>query len=387
MENNYIVVDGKKMRRGYTTGSCATAATKAGAIMLVMQKPLENICIITPNGTELNLKINNIDIKSDSVTCSITKDSGDDPDITNGIEIFATVTYNENFEFSVIGGEGVGIVTKAGLNQSVGQHAINSTPRLTITNALKEVADDYNLTQGLISKISVPKGEEIAQKTFNPRLGIVGGISILGTSGIVEPMSEKALIDTIKSVVNVQKSEGRKTLLITPGNYGKDYLKLNYEFKDETSIKISNYVGESLDYIAEQGFEKVLLVGHAGKLFKLAGGLFNTHSKYGDCRAEIVCASAVKCGVGLDTLSKILDSVTVDEMLLQIEDIDKRKAVVNRIVDRMYDNLNRRTFGKVKVEFIVFTQKLGFLGESPFARDFANQIYRWEQEHIQANKQ
>ncbi len=279
MLNEYITKDGKRLRMGYTTGSCATAAAKAAAIMLLTQEAVKNICLITPKGIEISIDIEDIDIGHSYVCCAVKKDSGDDPDVTNGMLIYAKVSLIDKPQITIDGGEGIGRVTKSGLNQPVGNAAINSTPRQTITRELKTVSEDYNYNGGFSVVISAPQGADIAKKTYNSRLGILGGISIIGTSGIVEPMSDSAIIDTIKAEINIKLNENKKCLLITPGNYGEDFLKEDFRGIESAAVKCSNFIGDTLEYASEIQIRSVLLDGHIGKIVKLAGDLFNTQSK------------------------------------------------------------------------------------------------------------
>lgn len=374
MLNEYITKDGKRLRMGYTTGSCATAAAKAAAIMLLTQETVKNICLITPKGIEISIDIEDIDISHTYVSCAVKKDSGDDPDVTNGMLIYAKVSLIDKPQITIDGGEGIGRVTKSGLNQPVGNAAINSTPRQTITRELKTVAEDYNYNGGFSVVISAPQGEDIAKKTYNSRLGILGGISIIGTSGIVEPMSDSAIVDTIKAEINIKLNENKKCLLITPGNYGEDFLKEDFRGIASAAVKCSNFIGDTLEYASELQFRSVLLVGHIGKLVKLAGGLFNTHSKYGDCRAEIIAAHSVLCGADKETVEHILDSITTDEMLDKLRDIGILDCVMQSIMEKIKYLANLRTHNAVEVGVITFSQVYGQLGMTDNASKILEEI-------------
>lgn len=362
MLNEYITKDGKKLRMGYTTGSCATAAAKAAAIMLLTQEAVKNICLITPKGIEINIDIEDININYNYVSCAVKKDSGDDPDVTNGMLIYAKVSLLDNPQILIDGSEGIGRVTKPGLNQPVGNAAINSTPRQTITRELMNVSEDFNYNGGFSVVISAPLGEEIAEKTYNSRLGIMGGISIIGTSGIVEPMSDSAIVDTIKAELNIKLNENKKCLLITPGNYGEDFLKEDFKGIAKAAVKCSNFIGDTFEYASELQFKSILLVGHIGKIVKLAGGLFNTHSKYGDCRAEIIATHSALCGADKATIEQIYNSVTTDEMIDKLKKIDILEKVMESIMDKIKYLANIRTHNTVEVGVITFSQVYGQLG-------------------------
>ena len=221
----FVMRDGKKLRLGYTTGSCAAAAAKAAAWMLLSGSKKESIRLLTPKGMELALAVENIHLSPDCVRCAIRKDSGDDPDITRDTLIYAEVRKTETVGIVIDGGQGIGRVTKPGLDQPVGAAAINSVPRRMIRENVEEVCGLFGYTGGLHVMISAPDGETLAKKTFNPRLGIEGGISILGTTGIVEPMSEQALVDTIHVELRQRRESGADYVLLAPGNYGADYIK------------------------------------------------------------------------------------------------------------------------------------------------------------------
>ena len=293
----FVVKEGKRLRLGYTTGSCAAAAAKAAAWMLLTGREKTAVTLHTPKGMDLSLSVQDIRREVGAVSCAIVKDGGDDPDITAGALIYARVSRIPERDVEIDGGFGVGRVTKPGLDQKPGQAAINSVPRKMIRENLLEVAAALDYTGGFRVEISVPLGEELAKKTFNPRLGIVGGISILGTTGIVEPMSEQALLDTIRVELR-QKRTQSDFVLLTPGNYGSDFIRDSLGIDPRNAVQVSNFIGDALDMCKELDFRGAVLIGHIGKLVKIAGGMMNTHSKYGDCRLEILAAHAAAAGGG-----------------------------------------------------------------------------------------
>lgn len=375
MLERYVYKNQKKMRCGYTTGTCACAAAKAAAYMLLSGREVKEIKVITPMGVSLTLPVIDIDIKEDKVICAIKKDSGDDPDVTNGIKIYAQVTYVKEDIMRTIntdgvivdGGIGVGRVTKKGLKCAVGEAAINPVPLKMIKEAVAEAAESYSYEGSLKVIISAPKGVDIAKKTFNPNLGITGGISILGTTGIVEPMSEQALIDTIKTEINMHIAQGEKVLLVAPGNYGQDFLlnTLNIELK--RSIKCSNYIGDTIDMVCDSGAKAMLLVGHIGKLVKLGAGIMNTHSKVADGRMEVMSACAIRAGADADTAGKILDCITTEAALEILKKSDILEKTMYQLMLRIEDVLQRRSGGKIVIGTIVFSNEYGILGKTPAA--------------------
>ena len=370
----YIVKDGKKLRLGYTTGSCAAAASKAAAWMLLTGRKKERIQIHTPKGIELNLAVLQISRGEDTVSCAIKKDSGDDPDITKDSLVFAHVSRTDTPGITIEGGQGIGRVTKRGLDQPVGAAAINSVPRQMIRENLEEVCRLTDYHGGLSVVISVPDGERLAKKTFNPRLGIVGGISILGTTGIVEPMSEQALVDTIRIELRQRKASGAEYVLLTPGNYGLDYIKEGIGINPELAIPISNFIGDALDLCKELGFRGALLVGHIGKLVKVAGGILNTHSKFGDCRMEIMAAHAGAAGLRSAQIQEMLECVTCDDALRVLTENGLCQETLKRISDRISYILDHRVDGEIKTAAIMFSKQYGFLSETENARSLLKLI-------------
>ena len=363
------------MRKGFTTGSCAAAASKAAAMMLLGGTVKNKIEITTPAGIAYSPDIEDISKSDCYVKCAVRKDSGDDPDITNGSLIYAKVSYadcNSPSDERVIidGGEGVGKVTRPGLDQPVGNAAINSVPRMMIRDEVLQVMDFYDFDGSLNVEISVPGGEEIALKTFNPRLGIEGGISIIGTTGIVEPMSTKALLDTIRVELNQIKELGQTVAVISPGNYGLDFMRDTYDFDLDRAVKCSNFIGDTIDMAVELGFEKMLLCGHIGKLVKVSGGIMNTHSREGDCRMELMAAAAVKCGGGTEALKKILDCVATEEAIEILVNENIKDECFEYITDKISFYLNKRSTDKMKVECMVYANAYGLLGKTDNAEAF-----------------
>ena len=371
--DEFVVKDGKTLRLGYTTGSCATAASKAACRMLLTGEPVEEVSILPPKGIPLNLEVLEISREPGKVSCAIRKDGGDDPDITSGSLIFAEVSLREEPGILIDGGFGVGRVTKRGLDQPVGNAAINSTPRRMITENLQEVCRELGYRKGLNVIISVPDGEKLARKTFNPRLGIVGGISILGTTGIVDPMSEKALLDTIRVELNQKKAGGASYVLLTPGNYGSDFIAQTIGIDPRVAVQSSNFIGDTIDMCRELGFRGALLIGHIGKLIKLAGGMMNTHSKYGDCRMEIMAAHAGAAGADRDVIGEILTCVACDDGLRILREHGGYEKTMERILLKIQDHLQHRA-DDMEIGAITFSKEYGLLGQTPNARTLLDKI-------------
>lgn len=363
----YTFSQGKQMRCGYTTGSCAAAAAKAAAMMLLSGRRIDFADIDTPKGVRLHLETHEVEMTPDYACCAIQKDSGDDPDDTNGILIYAKVEKTDAPEDIIEGGEGVGRVTKQGLACSVGGPAINPVPRKMILKSLRDAAEQFNYSGSLKVTISAPAGVQIAPKTFNPRLGIEGGISILGTSGIVEPMSDTALIETMYTEINVQAEKGNKDLLVFFGNYGEDFTRDNLQVDIDNAVTCSNFVGELLDYAVYKGFESLLLIGHSGKLVKLAQGVMNTHSKYADCRTELFALQALFNGAGLETGRKIYEALTTDEVIKILKAENLFDKVMPAVTGKIDYYMQHRVHGKLKTGALMFSNVYGILGKTAHA--------------------
>lgn len=363
-------VDNRKLRLGYTTGSCAAAAAKASTYMLLSGKVVDYINLMTPKGIPLHLEVLNVEWGRGFVSCAIRKDAGDDPDVTDGVLIYAKVSYHRESSFSeqdnknqnkiyIGAGVGVGIVTKPGLEQPQGAPAINRVPRQMITEELISLCKYYQVSQGLDVEISVPQGVDLAEKTFNPRLGIMRGISILGTTGIVEPMSESALISSIHLELKQQAELGKKSLIVTPGNYGQEFLQKHFPLKIEDAVKCSNFVGETIDYAAELGIEDILFVAHIGKFIKVAGGIFQTHSRIADARVEILTANAVLAGASQSLLKELMQVVTTEEGIRILEEAGYLEQTMEHIMERILFHLKRRSLDRINLGAIVFSSELG----------------------------
>ena len=363
----YQFSQGKNLRCGYTTGSCATAAAKAAATMLLTGERVATVRIDTPKGVVLELEPLEVELAEQYVSCAIRKDSGDDPDDTNGVLVFAKVEKVAEPGVHIEGGVGVGRVTKPGLACAVGGPAINPTPRRMITAEVGSVMEQAGYSEGLLVTISIPEGVEIAKKTFNPRLGIIGGLSVLGTSGIVEPMSEKALIETMYVEMRAQKARGNKNLLVFFGNYGEDFTRDVMQLDLEGAVTCSNFVGELLDYAVFLGFETLLLIGHSGKLVKLAQGVMNTHSKYADCRTELFALEAMFHGASIEVVQEIHHCLTTDEVTKILKREQIFEPVMDKVTERIDFYMQHRVDGKIKTAAFMFSNVYGILGKTKAA--------------------
>ena len=393
LEGKYVIKDNKKMRFGYTTGSCAAAAAKAACQMLFSGAEVPTVELMTPKGICLHLTVQEPLLGAQKADCAIQKDAGDDPDVTDGVLVFATVekcsrqeaeeiasvfgtdpVLPEGALVAITAGVGVGTVTLPGLEQPVGAPAINRTSRRMITEVVQEVCAEYGYEEGIKVTVRVPGGEEIAKQTFNPRLGILDGISILGTSGIVEPMSEQALVASIELEMKQKSSGGRKYLLITPGNYGLQYLKDNFPFPPEDAVKCSNFVGQTVDMAVNMELKGLLFVAHVGKFIKVAGGIMNTHSRDADARMEILASCALRAGADRDTVIEILNCVTTDEGLRILKDSCVWEKAVDVMMEKISFYLDHRCGGRLEIGVIVFSNVFGEIGRTSNVKELLEKM-------------
>jgi len=394
LEEYFIIKDSKKLRFGYTTGSCAAAAAQAAVRMLFSRKSADMVRLTTPKGIELFLEPLDVRWEAGTVSCAIRKDAGDDPDVTDGLLIYVRVRicsreecaaqmkrYGWNAEItdvktesadcaevrsaavSILGGEGIGTVTLPGLEQKVGAPAINRVPRCMIISEVQRICREYGYTDGIEVTISAPGGCELAERTFNPKLGIRDGISILGTSGIVEPMSEQALVSALEVEMR-QKAASQKYLVVSPGNYGALYLADHFPFASEEVLKCSNYIGQTIDIAVNLELAGILFVAHIGKFVKVAGGIMNTHSREADARMELLAACALRAGIDADHARQILNASTTEDGLRVISETDCREQTLNILMEKIDEHLHRRAQNRMKIGAIVFSNVYGELGRT-----------------------
>ena len=395
----FVYIDGKKYRRGYTTGSCATAVSKAAVYMILTNEKIDTVNIDTPKGIYLSIPVVSSEIKKNEDTgefysiCSVEKDGGDDIDATNGIEIFAKATWvyedeidksekNFSFEgdgFCVFSGDGVGIITKKGLSIEPGRPAINPVPQKMIAKEVEsvlkasgeKVLNDKNSLDNRkkVIKITIfiPKGEEVANKTFNPRLGIVGGISIIGTSGIVEPMSDDGWKKSLSIELNMKKELGMDKIILVPGNHGESFISDRIG-ENSSVVRTSNFLGYMLMEAKRMGFKKILLAGHIGKFIKLSAGIFNTHSKVADARNEILIANLALMGASTELVRKI-DSCLTTEEATDIVYENGFGEVFDIICEKCKKRAEMHVDNEIEIEVFIFKMDKTVLGKSKNAEE------------------
>lgn len=360
----YITSGGKRLRCGYTTGTCAAGAARAAAEMLLCGTFVPAVSVHTPAGFTVALDVEEHDSGAGWAKCAVRKDAGDDPDVTDGTLVYAKVSHAAQAGIHIDGGIGVGRVTQAGLDQPIGAAAINSVPRAMIETQVREAAGAAGWKGGLDVEISIPAGIELATHTFNPKLGIEGGISVLGTSGIVKPMSEDALVASIELELKVLREAGTTNLLVVPGNYGRDFAEGGMQLSLESAVQCSNYLGATIDAAALLGFKTMLVVGHIGKMAKVAGGIMNTHSRVADCRVEVLAAHAALAGASRDCVALIMGAATTDAVIDVLKDAGLLEPTMASLIESLSDRLAHRASDRIGIEAVVFSKVHGLLGKT-----------------------
>ncbi len=373
MGDYYIYRGNSRLRCGFTTGSCAAAAAKAAAWMLVTQRETGSVSLMTPAGILFDAKVENAVFDQKAASCAVRKDGGDDPDVTDGILIFARVESVPS-GITVEGGEGIGRVTVEGLDQPVGAAAINSVPRKMIAGAVDEIFMSHRFHGGARVIIYAPEGASLASRTYNPRMGIEGGISIIGTTGIVEPMSSKALVDTMRLETRIRSAEGRKSLLLTIGNYGRSFLAESIPALSGKSVTCSNFIGEAIDAALEFGFESILIVGHIGKLVKLGAGIMNTHSSSADGRMDVLVTCGVLAGADTALLRRIPECVTVDAALAILDEAGMLQPAMEKLMEKTQYYLDARVGDNAKIGAVMFSYQHGIVGMTGNAEELIGRI-------------
>ena len=371
--DDYAYVNGKKLRKGFTTGTCATAATAAAISMILNQDIEEKVTVSTANGVEVTMDIKDPSFGEFTASAAVEKDGGDDADATHGLLIYSTVTLlPDSNDIEIDGGEGVGRVTQKGLKCDVGMAAINPTPRAMIEKTARQLLGP-NCGAKII--ISVPGGEETAKLTYNSRLGIVGGISILGTTGIVNPMSEESWKASITIELTMLYNQGYRSVVLAPGNYGEDFATNVLGIPPHRIVNMSNFVGHVLKEVQRIGFTRVLMVGHMGKFVKVAGGIFSTHSKHSDARMEIIMANLALLGAPVELLEKVDQCITTDAAGTLIEEYHYEE-VYQVLVDKMKfrsERLLRNRKPEVSIDVVTFGTEAGYLASTQTLEEIAEE--------------
>ena len=390
---HYILCGQKYLRCGYTTGTCAALASKAAAISFFTQENVKSVQVLTPKGISVQVEVHDcvFNPTDSSSSAAVIKDAGDDCDVTNHCLVRSKLCFikddSKTLSIEITGGKGVGTVCLPGLEQAVGSAAINKVPRQMIKNELESLCKKYKFFGKVIATIEVPEGEELAKSTFNGQLGIKGGISILGTSGIVEPQSVQALLDALevelKQISSLYKNKDGslkefRPVILTPGNYGTDFIAKYPRLKKVPVLKCSNFIGDCLDMCAAMNFTHVLLVGHAGKLVKLAAGIMNTHSRNADCRIELFALYASLCAAPLFLVQNLMTCITSSQCIEMLQNFDKNNntsfflKTMEQILLKIDFYLKRRAADTFKIEAVLFTNEHGIVGKTESAQELIN---------------
>ena len=397
--------DGKRLRAGFTTGSAAAAAASAAATLLFSGERCEAVLLRTPVGALLPIPIESAELRDENgvrtALAAVRKDAGDDPDVTDGLLFYVSVRTERSraagksesgestfaqagtekvsvadasaLPVELCGGPGVGRVTKPGLEQPVGAAAINRVPRNMIAEAVwaayrESASAPLAPGERVVVTVFCPEGEEKAKKTFNPKLGIEGGLSILGTEGIVRPMSRRALIETIVTDVKFHLT-ARDCILAVPGSYGLHFLEDHFGLGAADPVVMSNFVGETLDAAVQYGAKGVLLAGHLGKFVKLAGGIMNTHSREADCRLELLAIHAFRVGAPRELVTAVLAAGLTTEAVRLLKESGYLNATSESLLTAMEQAVQSRVRGETEIGILVYTLEDGVLAESQNARD------------------
>lgn len=375
----------KQLKGGYTTGACLAAGAKAGAMIMQGEDPGDRVDIVALDGTPLQIPIASVELLAHGVKVEIIKDAGDDPDITNGTSVFITFSfltqeqlqpvYGQSILYKQIlfeAGQGIGHATKPGLSLAVGEPAINPGPRQLVYNSIKDIIGD----KACLVRVDIPVGTELATKTLNPVLGIEGGISVIGTTGVLRPMSEEAFKNSLVPQIEVAKAAGFTTQIFVPGKIG-ERIATSWGLPTEAMVQTSNFIGFMLEAGADHGLERILLFGHIGKLAKVAAGVFHTHNRVGDARLEVLAAYSAAQGMPAEGIQRILQAVTTEEALPVIEEYGLQ-SVYQVIAARASYRAERLLFKRLQVGTVLVTLQGKLLGMDEKAkeigRDFGWQI-------------
>ncbi len=347
-------VQKQKLRTGFTTGTCAAASAKAAVLSIMKQQKIESVDVILPRGDSIKIKIENCKFSQNSAHCSVIKDAGDDPDVTHRAEVIVDLSLNENVnQIEIDGGEGIGIVTKPGLGLEINKPAINPIPKQMINTNLKQIAKDILSKNGIRVVISVPKGKELALKTDNPRLGIVGGISILGTSGIVIPYSTASYAASIRQNLDVALAQGNDIVVLTTGGRSEEFSKTLVDLPEHCFVKMGDFSSYTIQQCAKKGIKKAYIVGFIGKLSKMAMGVKQTHVKGSKVNMSFLADITKNCGANEELINQIKKANTarhVQEIIIE----NKLNEFFEKICSKVYDHMKEQSKNEVELEVVLF---------------------------------
>jgi cobalt-precorrin-5B (C1)-methyltransferase len=353
------------LRYGITTGACAAAAAKA-ALIALLDNPVDRVGVPSPIGIRFEILVKECKrLSTDSAVATVIKDAGDDLDVTDKLEISATVRLTEDGKVTIKGSKGIGIATKPGLPVPVGESAINPVPKKMIENAVKEVLP---IGKGVEVTLSVPEGEEASKKTFNAKLGVVGGISILGTTGVVKPLSMEACRRSLVPQIDIAIARGYERIFMVPGNIGEKITKQLFKVPEDAIVQTGDFIGYMLDKAVEKGVKEIILVGHTGKLVKVAAGIFNTHHKVADARSEVIAAYAGAVGADTQLINMILQSNTTEEAIELLKQANLLRPTFDKIAEKVRLRVTERVGNKAKINVILVSLNGAIVGTDENAR-------------------
>ena len=354
------------LRTGFTTGTCAAAGAKAGMLAIKEQKNIDTVDVLLPRGTFAKIQIIKCEFQSSSAICTVIKDGGDDPDVTHGAEIVTRISLEGNpKQICIQGGKGVGKVTKPGLGLEIGKHAINPVPKKMIEQSVREIGKEMLHDTGILVTVSVPNGEKIALKTDNPRLGIIGGISILGTSGIVTPFSTASYAAAIRQNIQVASAMNDDTVVLTTGGRSEEYAMKTIKLADHCFVQIGDFSGYAIRECAKNGIKIVYIMGFIGKLAKMAAGVKQTHVKGSKVDMKLLAEIAQKNGADEKTVKRILEANTARHVLEIIQE-DKIAGFFDEICHVVQDRMMEHSEKKIKINVILFDFHGAILGRRDF---------------------
>lgn len=344
----------KTLRTGFTTGTSATAASKAAILSIINQSKIQNIEVKLPKGKTIMIPIHFCEFGKEKARCSVIKDGGDDPDVTHGAEIIVDLSLTDKKnEIIIEGGEGVGIVTKPGLGLEINKAAINPVPKKMIIQNLREVGENILKNHGIQVIISVPKGKELGPKTDNPRIGILHGISILGTSGIVIPFSTASYAASIRQNLDVSIAMGNDTVVLTTGGRSEDFARKIIELPDHCFVQMGDFSGYTIQQCSKKNIKKAFIVGFIGKLAKMAAGVKQTHVKGSKIDMKFLANLAQNCGANETIIKKILAANTARHVSEIIKE-NKIEGFFSQICTETYSHMKKLSDDKVSLEVILF---------------------------------
>jgi cobalt-precorrin-5B (C1)-methyltransferase len=359
-----------KMRTGFTTGTCATAGAKAALFSIMNQKKTDFVDVTLPKKSQIRIKIKNCKFGKNTATCTVVKDGGDDPDVTHGTEIVTEVILTgKPGEIEIDGGEGIGRVTKPGLGLEIGSAAINPTPKKMIRENVSEIAKNLLAKNGIKVMISVPKGRDLATKTDNPRLGIIGGISILGTSGIVVPYSTASFAASIRQSIEVTRAMGDDTVVLTTGGRSEDFSRKIISLPDHCFVQMGDFSGYTVQVCAKKGIKKAYVAGFIGKLAKMSMGVKQTHVKGSKVDMEFLADLAKRCGAPQDVQDKIKKANTARHVL-EIINEEKISGYFDMVCSEAHRQLGKYSDNKFEIEVIMFDFDGKIIGAFPSSNKY-----------------